>query len=352
MSEEKKDIRTLEVIDLSKIVKKIWNNKRVFYKVLPIVFALSCIYIFSLPRYYTSEIKLAPEIENPMSGGTLGALASSFGFDLSNMQATDAITPLLYPDLMEDNGFVYSLMSIKVESKDGAIKSSYHDYLQKCQKEAWWKYLIDWVKKLLPKKQSVAGSETGYNPYFISEVENGVYAKARNNINITIDKKTGVITISTKAQDALICKTLADSIKNKLQIFITEYRTNKSRTDYEYYKKLTADAKQDYEDIRHQYARMSDANIDISLRSIEMKLEDLENDMQLKYNTYTTLNVQLQAANAKVQERTPVFTVVKGATVPVKPAGPKRMLFVIGMLILAFFATSFFLVRKELHFSF
>jgi uncharacterized protein involved in exopolysaccharide biosynthesis len=74
--------------------------------------------------------------------------------------------------------------------------------------------------------------------------------------------------------------------------------------------------------------------------------------MQLKYNAYTTLNTQMLAAKAKVQERTPVFTVVQGAAVPIKASSPKRMLFVLGMLILAFFGTSFYLVRKDLHFSF
>ena len=66
-----------------------------------------------------------------------------------------------------------------------------------------------------------------------------------------------------------------------------------------------------------------------------MKLEDIENDMQLKFNAYSTINNQLEAAKAKVQERTPAFTILKGAAVPIKPAGPKRMLFVLFMLILA-----------------
>ena len=171
---------------------------------------------------------------------------------------------------------------------------------------------------------------------------------ARNNISIAIDKKTGVISIETQAQDPLICKTLADSIKDKLQIFITDYRTNKSRIDYEYYKKLTADAKHEYEKIRRQYASMADASTNITLRSVELKLEDIENDMQLKLNAYTTLNNQLQAAKAKVQERTPAFTVIKGASVPIKPAGPKRMFFVLGMLILSVIVVSLYLVRKDL----
>ena len=101
-----------EIIDLRILIKKIWANRRLFYKVLPVVFVLSCIYIFSIPRYYTSETKLAPEMDNSMAGGALSSLASTFGFDLDNMQTTDAITPLLYPDLMEDNGFIYGFDSV------------------------------------------------------------------------------------------------------------------------------------------------------------------------------------------------------------------------------------------------
>ena len=163
-----------------------------------------------------------------------------------------------------------------------------------------------------------------------------------------MDKKTGVISILVEAQDPLICKTLADSIKDKLQIFITEYRTNKARRDYDYYKDLTEEAKREYEKARQIYGSLSDANTKVALRSVELKMNDMENDMQIKFNAYTTLNGQLQAAKAKVQERTPAFTVLKGATVPIKPAGPKRMLFVIGMLFLATIFTSAYIFKREI----
>ena len=344
---EENTVKKIEPIDLRVVAKKIIGNKRLFYKVLPIVFVLSCIYIFSLPRYYGSSVKLAPEMENSNPGGALSSLASSFGFDLSTMQTSDAITPLLYPDLMDDNGFVSNLLSIRVRSQEGDINTTYHDYLKKHQKQAWWGYPLDWLKSLLPKKEEKGGSQNGYDPYNVSKKEDGIMGAARNNITIAIDKKTGVISIDVQAQDPLICKTLADSIKDKLQVFITDYRTNKSRIDYEYYKKLTADAKHEYEKIRRQYASMADASTNLTLRSVELKLEDIENDMQLKLNAYTTLNNQLQAAKAKVQEHTPAFTVIKGAAVPVKPAGPKRMIFVAAMLILATIGTCFFIFAKK-----
>ena len=82
------------------------------------------------------------------------------------------------------------------------------------------------------------------------------------------------------------------------------------------------------------------------LESYRLEQADLENDMQIKFNTYTAMNTQLQAARAKVQERTPAFTTLQCATVPVKPTGPKRVFFVFGMLCLAFFVTSCYVLNK------
>ena len=85
--------------------------------------------------------------------------------------------------------------------------------------------------------------------------------------------------------------------------------------------------------------------MEMVLESYRAKQNDLENDMQLKYNTYTTLMTQYQMAKAKVQERTPAFTLLKGAAVPIKPAGPKRMLFVAGMCLLAIILLSLYSIK-------
>lgn len=336
-----------EVIDLRIVFKKIWANKKLFYKVLPVVFVLSCIYIFSKPRYYTSDIKLVPEMGNTMSNGALGSLASSFGIDLGQMETSDAINPLLYPDLLEDNGFTTSMFNIQVKSQDEEINTNYHDYLKKYQKKAWWSYPTSWIKNLFKSKEDTI-QKGDFNPYSLSKNEDAIAELVRQNIQISIDKKSGIITINTKAQDPLICKTLADSIKDRLQAFITDYRTNKARIDFEYYQQLAKDTKREYEKARQQYGSISDANSKVALRSVELKLQDMENDMQLKFNAYTSINAQLEAAKAKVQENTPAFTVLKGAAVPVKPAGPKRMIFVAAMLFLAFTCTVLYLLRKDL----
>lgn len=342
--EEKKELKVINVID---IAKKLWARKKLFAKTLPIAFVVSVIFILGFPRYYGTDIKLAPELGGTTMNSTLGSLASSFGFDLDNLQNNDAITPLLYPNLMEDNGFVASLMNIKVENQDHDIKATYHDYLKTHQKYSWWTYPVNWVKNLLPKKEEKTGNKGSYDPYFLSKSEDGLLGKARDNINISIDKKTGVITISVEDQDPLICKTMADSVKSKLQVFITDYRTNKARVDYEYYKKLSIEAKQDYERMRQRYGAFVDGNVNIAMQSVRLKAEEMESEMELRFNNYTTINNQLQAAKAKVQERTPAFTVIKGANVPVKPSGPKRMAFVAFILLLTFAGTSIYILSRQ-----
>ena len=338
-----------EVIDLRVIFKKILANKKLYIKVLPIVFVLSCAYILCIPRTYTSSLSLAPEMNNSSSlGGTIGSLASSFGFDLGSMETSDAINPMLYPDLMEDNGFIVGLFDIKVVSADGEIKCNYYDYLTKHQDEPFWSKGIGSIKNLFAEKETPIKGASKSSPYMLSKRQDGIVEGIRKDITISIDKKTAVITITAQAQDPLICKTLADSVKERLQVFITNYRTSKSRIDEEYYKNLATEAKHEYEKARQLYGSYADANTDLQLASLRSKQEDLENDMQLKYNAYSTMMTQYQAAKAKVQERTPAFTIVKGAAVPVKASGPKRMIFVISMLFLAFIATTLYIAKDEL----
>lgn len=334
-------------IDLLAIINKIIGRKKLFLKILPITFVISYIFILGFPREYSTDIKMAPELSSPMNGmnGTLSSIASSFGFDLNDIQTSDAITPLLYPNLMEDNKFIVNLFNVRVVSADKKTNTTYHDYLQKEQKGVIWMLPYEWIKKIFQNK--VTERKGKLDPYHLTKADDDIANAVRGGISIKIDKKTAIITIDAKAQDPLICKTIADSARKHLQDFITEYRTNKARIDYEYYKKLTEEAKNDYEKARQKYASLSDASTNITLKSVELKMEDMENDLQLRYNTYSTLNAQLQAAHARVQERTPAFTVIKGAEVPIRPTGPKRMIFVIACLFMAFVGTSIYILIKD-----
>ena len=90
-----------------------------------------------------------------------------------------------------------------------------------------------------------------------------------------------------------------------------------------------------YHKAQQEYANYMDRNQNVSLRSAQTQQERLRNEMELAFNVYNQTAQQLQMAKAKVQEDTPVFTVVEAATVPLRAAKPSKAMILIGFVFLA-----------------
>ena len=329
-------------IDFGAIWAAIKKYKKLYYKTLGIALVLALIIGFSLPKTYKCKILLAPETgggSSSLSG--LASLASSFGVNVgAGSQGGDAIKPDVYPDLMRSVDFKTSLFPIKVKKKKDKKTMSYYDYLKYEWRVPWWEDCFG-LRAPKPKKDTLV------NTFELTGEQARIADLAIENVQCKIDKKTGLITIEVKAQDAYVVALLADSVRNRLQDFITNYRTKKARYDLDYALKLNNQAKKDYERARLLYSEYVDANQEMYLLSAMQKQNDLENEMQLQYNNYTATSAQVLTAQAKVQETTPSFTTVQSATVPLGPAGPKKELIMTVCLFLAALGTTIFVLSKE-----
>ena len=161
---------------------------------------------------------------------------------------------------------------------------------------------------------------------------------------VSVDKKTGVTTLSVQMQDPLISAALTDTVMHRLQDYITDYRTNKARHDLAFTEKLYKEAKENYYTAQQRYARHVDGNLDVILQSYRSEQERLQNEMTLAYGVYNQLAQQLQMAKAKVQEITPVYTVVQPATVPLKPIKPNKIAILFGFVFLAVAGSSMWIL--------
>lgn len=341
------NVKEERVIDVPALLKKMWDHKRPFFISVPIAAALAVFIVLCIPRYYTCEVKLAPEQNSVGSAGSIGALATQFGLDLSSGLGEDAISPDIYPDLMQSRDFQVALFPVKIVTDDGKIKTDYYTYMSKMQKSPWWSSCISAVRKLFKSKDSTAEQGGKVNSFRLTKEQTDVANAIGGNVTCRVDKKTDIISIVTTAQDPLVCATLAEAVADKLKKFIVDYRTKKARTDLENLLPLEREAQQKYEKAREAYANYSDANQDAVLLRYRSKMEDMENRMQLLYNSYSALTVQVQAAQAKLREKTPVFTTIQNATVPLKPAGPKRMITVIAVVLLTFILTAVYVINKD-----
>lgn len=344
-------------IDFGKIFKDLLKHKKLYYKVLPVTFILAAIYAISLPNYYSCTVKLAPELGgSAKAGGGLASLASSFGVNLSGaQQGADAINPTLYPDLMNSVDFKTSLFEIPVTIEGDKEKGepdrsmSYYDYLVNEQKSPWWSSVIGGTKKWLINLFNDKKTEDveRIDPFRLT-LKQSIIANAINQkVVCDVDKKTFVISIDVTDQNPVICANMADSVKIRLQKFITDYRTSKARVDLEYNQKLMVEAKVRYEQARDRYTAYSDSHRSVSSQSGQTKLADLQNEMQMQQGVYQQVVAQFQQAEMKVQQETPAFTTLQSATVPVQKAGPKRAQMCLIFLFLAFLGTTAYILHKE-----
>jgi uncharacterized protein involved in exopolysaccharide biosynthesis len=325
-----------------------------YAKVLPIAFVLAAIYALAQPNYYNCTVKLSPEMSGSKSTSGLAALASSFGVNLGSGSGvgTEALFPTLYPDLMNSVDFKTSLFHVPVTIEGDKEKGekdrtmSYYDYLSKEQKAPWWSQGIKAFFSMF-KSQSSKLKEDKVNKFRLTKEQAQIVKVIDKNVVCDVDKKTMVITINVTDQDPVIAATMADTVKTRLQKFITDYRTSKVRVDLEYNKKIYSETKARYEKARQLYAEFMDHNRDIILQTVRQKQTDLENEMQLQYNAYQQVAAQLLAAEAKVQEETPAFTTLQSATVPVKKSGPKRAQMCLIFVFLAFLGTTGWIIYKE-----
>lgn len=350
MAEEKKEVVSpqgaeMQEIDLIELAQKLWAERRLILKVCGIAVVVALVVAFSIPKEYSTTVTLAPEM-NSRAGSSMSTLAAMAGINLGGSKGDDALSPELYPDIVNSTPFLVDLFDVRVKSLDEKIDTTLYNYMAEHQRSSWFSVVLSspfralgWVTSLFKKDKDSeeelvpVGEREGV--LSLTPDENGIMNAIKGHINVMVDEKSGVTTLTVLMQDPLISATVTDTVMHNLQKYITDYRTNKARHDLAFTEQLYAEAKADYEKAQQAYADFVDSNQNIIRQSVMVEQERLQNEMNLTYQVYTQVAQQLQMAKAKVQEITPVYTVVQPATVPLRAAKPSKVLILIGFVFLA-----------------
>ncbi len=332
-------------IDLLELAMKLWHQKKKIAIWCAIGAVVGLIVAFSIPREYTTAVKLAPEAGSGQKvSGSLGAMAAMVGIGGAAQWGSDAVSPTLYPDVVSSVPFLVGLFNVPVEDIDGSQKVTLREYVEDDLKSPWWSAVMGLPFKLIGM---LKGGDDDEDPkdkrtdtFRLTKTENQIVTALQQRISASVDTKTSVITISVMMQDPLVSATLADTVVNRLQDYITAYRTNKARKDLAYAELLNEEAQENYYKAQQKYADYLDRNNGLILHSAQTTRERLQNEATLAFNLYNQTAQQVQMAKAKVQENTPVYATVTPATVPIKPTSPRKPLILVGFVFLAFVACS------------
>ena len=77
-------------IDLIELAQKLWKERKFLLKGCGIAVVVGLIVAFSIPKEYTTTVKLAPETQDAAKKSSLGGLAAMAGINLNAAAGADA----------------------------------------------------------------------------------------------------------------------------------------------------------------------------------------------------------------------------------------------------------------------
>ena len=332
-------------IDLMEILRKVIAIRKTLYKAVGIGLVIGIIVALSVPKKYTVEVTLSPEMGNSKSNGGLASMAASFlgaGVSMSG-DVSDALNASLSPDIVSSTPFLLELLSMNVPvDGEESEKIDLGAYLD-TQSSPWWSYIIglpgmaiSGVRSLFSDKDESVGLRNSQSGTLeLTKEEDKKITSLKKDITAVMDKKTAITNVSVTLQDPKVAAVVADSVVHKLQEYIIGYRTFKAKEDCAYLERLFKERQEEYYAAQKKYADYVDTHDNLILQSVRAEQERLQNDMSLAYQVYSQVANQLQVARAKVQEEKPVFAVVEPAVVPQQPSGTSRKMYVIIFVFLS-----------------
>ena len=114
---------------------------------------------------------------------------------------------------------------------------------------------------------------SGINPKALTREQAQVLEGLSKRINISVDKKTGVITASSTMQDPVVAAAVTDSMVRKLEEYMGDYRTEKAKRDLAFTQESYQSARESYHETQRRYASYMDATQNVARQSVRAEQE-------------------------------------------------------------------------------
>lgn len=329
---------------LGDVIALIASKKGFILKIAIIFTLIGIVFALTYPKSYKSSLTLLPESSRQGSNlaGLLSPISSLAGVNLNEFEDQEGIRTDIYPYIIDSYPFLIHLMNQSFEFKELGETLTLFEYFDKHGKQHLgqmaYKYTLG-LPALL--KSDVADTaklavRSDSLTLYLSKKEYTVAAEIRSRLDLDLDKRTGIISLSAEFPEASVSAEVARKSIAYITDYVTNYRIEKERRTLKFIEDRYREARRKYVDAQLDLARFRDQNQNVVSLRVKSEEERLAAEFNLAFNLYNSLAQQLEQSRIKVQERTPVFSVLNPANVPVDKSKPQRKIMVIGALIFGF----------------
>lgn len=340
-------------IDLVVVLKTLWTGK---YKILLYILGFAIfgvILAFLTPKEYTAKIIWVNQSESSFTGrSSVEGLAAMVGFDMRSVEGSNEISTEDYEDFIETLGFQYALMHTPLGWRDYQDSLTLVEYYSEYYRPGVLKTVRNWTFGL-PKRildgmgnanEDVADDQRGPRfhgddtwksniPRKLSDTEVWIRYILMDKMELTLNEGLNLVSLEVELRDPVAAAELARAGERLLKEKITALKVDKAKKNLAFTQRLYDEKKVVFQEAQDKLAKFRDRNMNLGSERARKEEEILESDYQIAFSVYSEMAAELETAKIRVEEDTPMFSVVEEAIIPNGESKPKKVRF---LLIWAF----------------
>lgn len=336
--------RSLErEIDILSMIKTLWKERKTVLRTTLIFMVIGLFIAIFTPKEYTASTTIVPATMGKSISGGLGGLAAMAGINLGGMNSESGIPPTLYPQIISSISFQKELLQTPLnfegQNKPITYEDYYTNYFNPGLIGTIKKYTIGLpgqiIKSIKGNTTSVISSSTSVSKIITTTYEESILIEQLSD-QLLLDNKSkdGYVSLSVNMSEPLIAAEMAQRAQKLLQQYIIDFKIQKSSEKLKFIMDRYAEKKIEFKKAQQELAHFQDENQSVNSALAKINLMKLQTDYDLAYGVYFELAKQLETQLIQVKQDTPVFTVIKPVSVPLKKSKPNRpMILVVSSFI-------------------
>ncbi len=311
----KPQILTNNSIDF-KVLYKVLSDQKKYILLITILFGVIGTGLsFSFKKYYKSEISLYPAKNDSFNNfGQFQSLAANLG-----MNSADNGQSFNIPDVVKSRLIATKAVN-NIWITEKGDSTSLID-LWKLDHSYWSKKNKDKIDPNIIREKAIKN--------FL------------NRINISEDRITRLIKISTNFQDPLISANIANFIVQEVEKYIQKENSAQSKKEKLFIGERLLVVKSELESAENRLKQFKERNRGYDgSPELFMIFSRLDREVEAKKEVYVTLQQQLELARIEEVKRSPILHVLDKAVPPIKKSSPNRLSFLFLSLLFGFIFSS------------
>ena len=289
-------------INLIELLKTIWKGRKKIIIISSLFVLIGIAIAVISPVVYSSNTTFINSQTEPSQTSGLSGVASLVGINLSGISSGGEIPPTMYPQIGESVEFKRALLKSNIDEKK---QIKLEDFLAK--------------NAGIKKPLTLSG-----NKLFVSEYENVLFNIISSVISISVNQKDGFITISAYMPKSEYAAITCINAREILQETVINNRIKSAKQKLEYSEEQLNSKRVEFEEIQNKLAYFNDSNLNLVTSSVIYERDKLQAEFEIINAVMVELSKQVEQRKLQVSEDTPVFSIIKEASMPVMRSSPKR----------------------------